>query len=63
MVAFCDGRTKFISENINYVVYAKLMTSNGKKYTPAGMPPNPQTAAMTSVRNALTVPPLKDGDY
>lgn len=63
MVAFCDGRTKLISENIAYVVYAKLMTSNGKKYTPAGMPGNPITGAMTTMRNVLTVPPLKDGDY
>ena len=37
MVAFCDGRVKFVSESINYMVYCRLMTSEGKKYLPAGM--------------------------
>jgi hypothetical protein len=61
MAAFCDGHTKFISESAAYVVYAKLMTSSGKKYAAAGMPPNvPGYAAM---RTVLTTPPLTDGDY
>lgn len=44
MVTFCDGRTKFVSESISFETYARLMTSNGKKYQPAGMPlPLPQS--------------------
>src|SRR5205807_543282 len=36
MMAFCDGRVKFVSESISYGTYALLMTSNGKKYLPPG---------------------------
>jgi prepilin-type N-terminal cleavage/methylation domain-containing protein len=31
MMTFCDGRTKAISENIQYDVYRRLMTSDGKE--------------------------------
>ncbi|MDX1945540.1 MAG: DUF1559 domain-containing protein [Pirellulaceae bacterium] len=30
MVAFCDGRTQFVAESIEYSVYCRLMTSSGK---------------------------------
>jgi prepilin-type N-terminal cleavage/methylation domain-containing protein len=62
MVAFCDGRTKFISDNVGYVVYAKLMTSSGKKYAPAGMAPNPPSNSTLALRQSLGVP-LKDDEY
>lgn len=60
MVAFCDGRVKFVSEGISYVVYAKLMTSNGRKYLPAGQ----QQAVGTyqSVLQAQSMP-IADNDY
>lgn len=38
MVAFCGNNVKFVSENINYATYAKLMTHNGKNYLQAGYP-------------------------
>jgi type II secretory pathway pseudopilin PulG len=60
MAAFCDGRTRFISETVAYDVYAKLMTSSGKKYAVAGMAPN--APAYSNLRQMLSVP-LKDGDY
>lgn len=36
-VVFCDGHVKFMSEGIDYSVYQRLMTSNGKKYKQAGL--------------------------
>jgi prepilin-type processing-associated H-X9-DG protein len=29
-VAFCDGRTEFLSEDVDYLVFARLMTPCGK---------------------------------
>lgn len=37
VVVFADGHTAFINEALDYRVYALLMTSNGKKYKPAGL--------------------------
>ena len=52
MLAFADGHTAFINEAVNYTVYARLMTSNGKKYQPAGVKstasPVPQFIEMQS---------------
>jgi prepilin-type N-terminal cleavage/methylation domain-containing protein len=62
MLTFCDGRIKFVSESIDYSVYARLMTSNGKKYMPAGFMQSPPTATTISMRNAQMTP-LKDDDY
>jgi prepilin-type N-terminal cleavage/methylation domain-containing protein len=63
MVCMCDGSTKFVSNSVAYVVYAKLMTSKGASYAPAGMAANPPTATTTQIRNVLTSPPLMNGDY
>jgi prepilin-type N-terminal cleavage/methylation domain-containing protein len=37
MMAFCDGRNKFVSESIAVDIYRLLMTSAGRKYLPAGV--------------------------
>jgi hypothetical protein len=58
MLAFCDGRVKFVSEGIDYFIYARLMSSNGKKYLPAGNQQLP--AAYQPVR---TMQMLPVGDY
>jgi prepilin-type N-terminal cleavage/methylation domain-containing protein len=39
VLAFADGRTAFVNEGMDYTVYMRLMTSNGKKYLPAGQKP------------------------
>jgi prepilin-type N-terminal cleavage/methylation domain-containing protein len=61
MICMCDGTTKFVSSAIGYGVYAKLMTSNGGRYAPAGI--TPTTANSQAIRNLLTNPPLMSGDY
>jgi hypothetical protein len=61
MVAFCDGRVKFVSESIDYGVYTRLMTSDGKNYLPAGTGPSQITPSITAVRQ-LQMRPLTD-DY
>ena len=63
VVCMCDGSTKFVSNTVAYVVYAKLMTSNGGGYAPAGMAANPPSANTTQVRTLLTRPPIMNGDY
>jgi prepilin-type N-terminal cleavage/methylation domain-containing protein len=59
MAAFCDGRTKFISESVSYETYAKLMTSNGKKYQPAGTP-LPIPSGQIPVKAMQSLPPGDD---
>jgi hypothetical protein len=70
MLAFCDGRVKFVSESVSYSVYARIMTSNGKKYSMAGQvnnPPAPNPAVITNPnltavqKEQLT--PLDDQSY
>jgi prepilin-type N-terminal cleavage/methylation domain-containing protein/prepilin-type processing-associated H-X9-DG protein len=57
MIAFCDGRVQFVSETIDYNVYARLMTSDGQKYKRAGQKnPDPFVLQVMQVR-------LRDGDY
>jgi prepilin-type processing-associated H-X9-DG protein len=43
-IAFCDGHSRFASETMDYTVYARIMTSNGKKFKQAGIntPPLPR---------------------
>jgi hypothetical protein len=38
VVSYADGRTTTMSENINYLVYCLLMTPDGAKCNPAGLP-------------------------
>lgn len=61
MAAFCDGRTKFVSDATSYNVYALLMSSKGKKYMPAGM--NTITSPYTSAAQLQMTGVLRDGDY
>jgi len=63
MMAFCDGRVKFVSEGIAYDVYARLMTSNGKKYSRAGNTEQPPAQSTLYMRQNIMMNPLKDGEY
>lgn len=58
MVAFADGHVRLISESIAYEVYMHLMTSNGRKYQPAGLrtlsaPPAPPALTSNPVQNVF----------
>jgi prepilin-type processing-associated H-X9-DG protein len=58
-VAFCDGHTDFVRDNIDYVVYQQLLTPNGKKCV--------DTRNHTAVSGAIQVfraaPPLSEADF
>jgi prepilin-type N-terminal cleavage/methylation domain-containing protein/prepilin-type processing-associated H-X9-DG protein len=57
--AFCDGHTEFVRQDIDYIVYQQLMTTNGRKcVNPTNH--NDNTAPMKAFRNA---PPLAADDY
>jgi prepilin-type processing-associated H-X9-DG protein len=61
-VVFCDGHSQFVSDEIDYVVYQQLLTSNGRKC----VDPTDHTANINpgepihAFRNA---PPLSEQDY
>jgi len=62
-LAFCDGRTQFVSETIAYEVYMRLMSSNGKQFKHAGINnSNPINATNPTVLY-LQSQPVKDGQY
>jgi prepilin-type N-terminal cleavage/methylation domain-containing protein/prepilin-type processing-associated H-X9-DG protein len=61
-MAFCDGRVKFVSESISYLVYAKLMTSDDKKYAPPGTNPASPSTNTLQVRQQLAAP-ISDDSY
>jgi hypothetical protein len=60
-ISLCSGSTRFVSESINYEVYAKLMTSNGKKYLEPGLN-QPQQQRVLNVRSIM-MRPIKDDEY
>ncbi|HEY1602995.1 MAG TPA: DUF1559 domain-containing protein [Pirellulales bacterium] len=47
-MTFADGRTQYVNENIDYTVYASLMTPEGRKCNPPGFPFAPTTALITN---------------
>lgn len=58
-VAFCDGHSSYLRDDIDYIVYQQLMTPNGRKsVNVADHSDNGQ--AMTAFRNA---PPLNEKDF
>jgi len=64
MTAFCDGRVKFVSESINIFVYMRLMTSNGKKYLPAGTPAaNVSNPAAVQTNLTIQAQPIADDNF
>jgi prepilin-type N-terminal cleavage/methylation domain-containing protein/prepilin-type processing-associated H-X9-DG protein len=59
-VAFCDGHTGFLRDNIDYIVYQQLMTPNGRKCVDPTDHDLVQGTAIEAFRNA---PPLSEDDY
>jgi prepilin-type processing-associated H-X9-DG protein len=62
MVVFADGHSKFISESIAYDVYARLMTSDGARYMPAGVNEVPPSATTLNIRHLQNIA-VTDGSY
>jgi prepilin-type processing-associated H-X9-DG protein len=64
-VAFCDGHTDFLRDDVEYVVYQQLLTANGKKCVDprdhdAGVkPPDPAHP----IYKFRTAPPLSEDDH
>jgi prepilin-type processing-associated H-X9-DG protein len=63
-VAFCDGHTKFLSENVDYLVFTQLMTPYGKDSRVPGTktlvaaPYREPAVSITKELDALTSTPL-----
>jgi len=65
VVAFCDGHTSDLRENIDYKVYQQLMTPEGMK---AALSTNPTASLERQVRAnnggvGFMTPPLNEGDF
>ena len=62
-VAFCDAHTKFLRDDIDYIVYQQLLTTNGAKCEdPLGYSPD-TSAASPAIRAFRTASPLSEEDY
>src|SRR5262249_48018082 len=58
-VAYCGGQGEFLRDDIDYTVYQRLMTPNGRKCVdPASH--SPVSAAMKAIQNLA---PLAEKDY
>lgn len=55
-ICFADGSVRFVSDSIQYHVYARLMTSNGRRSR------DPNNPAVVPIAPFQTMP-IKDGDY
>jgi hypothetical protein len=62
MAAFCDNRVQFLAENMDYGVYARLMTSHGSKYSPPTHNPNRPKPLTLEIRAWQSVA-VSDDDY
>jgi prepilin-type processing-associated H-X9-DG protein len=64
-VAFCDGHTEFLRDDIDYVIYQQLLTTNGRHCVDprdhnAGVKP---PAPAHPIYKFRTAPPLSEKDY
>lgn len=62
-ICFADGSVKFVADSIDYTVYARLMTSNGRRTKDPALQLNTATPAALSPYPVWQNVPLKDGDY
>ena len=56
-VAFCDGHSQYLRDDIDYVVYVQLMTPNGRKCV------DPYRRLQESHNAFRSAPPLAEKDY
>jgi prepilin-type N-terminal cleavage/methylation domain-containing protein/prepilin-type processing-associated H-X9-DG protein len=64
-VVFCDGTGKFIREDIDYIVYQQLLTSNGKicEDPTAHYGPTDDNGPPPPIGTFRLAPPLSEQDY
>jgi prepilin-type processing-associated H-X9-DG protein len=62
-VAFADGHTQFLREDIDYIVYQRLLTSNGKKCVDPIDWGNPVGSAPPAIVDFRRAPVLSESDY
>jgi prepilin-type processing-associated H-X9-DG protein len=61
MVAFCDGHSRFLTQEIDYGIYCLLMSPNGKGVKPAGFL-NWTTATTPNNSTYLINTPMNDSN-
>lgn len=57
-VAFCDGHTSYLRDDIDYIVYVQLMTPNGRKC----VDPASHSPASTAIQAFQNAAPLSEKD-
>jgi prepilin-type N-terminal cleavage/methylation domain-containing protein/prepilin-type processing-associated H-X9-DG protein len=62
-VVFCDNHITFMREDVDYIVYQQLMTSNGRKCDNPADPQGPNPPANHPITTFRNAPPLAEGDY
>ncbi len=60
-VAFCDGHSSYLRDDIDYIVYVQLMTPNGRKCVDPGDHSDTRSSA-TPISNFRSAPPLSEKD-
>ncbi|HEX7379611.1 MAG TPA: H-X9-DG-CTERM domain-containing protein, partial [Pirellulales bacterium] len=50
---FCDGHSRFVSQDIDYAVYCLLMSSYGQQVMPPGQMSAPGTTVWNYLRNSV----------
>jgi prepilin-type processing-associated H-X9-DG protein len=66
IVAFCDGHSSFLRQDIDYKVYQQLMTSSGRKCDDPASPRGGDTANLPNtdpIKVFRIAPPLSESDY
>jgi prepilin-type N-terminal cleavage/methylation domain-containing protein/prepilin-type processing-associated H-X9-DG protein len=61
-VAFCDGHVQLLDENIDYIVYQQLMTTNGAKCEDPQMHEPNIADASPAIQAFRLAPPLSEAD-
>jgi len=62
-VAFCDGHAEFLREDIDYLVYQRMLTSNGRKCVDPIDWTNETSSPNGIIYQFRTAPPLTETDY
>jgi hypothetical protein len=62
-VAYCDGHSEFLRDDIDYKIYQQLMTPNGRKCADPTDHAKDTTPPNGSIYQFRSAPPLAEKDY